>query len=115
MDTIAALNDRFRKSDANDPEGLALGAKVIPFPLCLIGAQKLVAITERVEAFDGFNANDHEHNFGRFFHEGREVHWRITYRDREADARGEHRASDDPADPVRTLRILTIYWANKYG
>jgi hypothetical protein len=45
-----------------------------------------------------------EHNYGVFIFAGFAFEWRIEYR--ATDGRG---SSPDPADPDKTLRVLTLY------
>ena len=59
----------------------------------------------RVMAFDDFNADNDphgEHDFGSFELEGEKLFWKIDY----YDLAGEF-GSEDPADPKKTLRVLT--------
>jgi hypothetical protein len=49
-------------------------------------------------------AADSEHDWGTFIFAGFSFEWRIEYR--RADGTG---VSPDPADPEKTLRVLTLY------
>ena len=50
-----------------------------------------------------------EHDFGAFDHKGQKIFWKIDYYDTELKY-----GSEDPADPDRTTRVLTIMLASEY-
>ena len=50
-----------------------------------------------------------EHDFGSFEIAGERFFWKIDYYDRRFKA-----ASDDPSDPEKTTRVLTIMRAEEY-
>jgi len=56
--------------------------------------------------YDKFHP-DSEHDWGTFIFAGYSFEWRIEYRG--ADGSG---ISPDPADPDKTLRVLTLYAIN---
>src|SRR5579863_9284143 len=47
---------------------------------------------------------DSEHDWGIFIFAGFSFEWRIEYRNADGDG-----VSPDPADPTKTLRVLTLY------
>jgi hypothetical protein len=62
--------------------------------------------------FDAFNlANDPygEHDFGSVGLDGARFFWKIDYYNRGLDA-----GTDDPSDPAKTARVLTIMLASQY-
>ena len=64
-------------------------------------------------AFDDFNADNDPHgelDFGSFELEGEKVFWKIDY----YDLAGEF-GSEDPTDPKKTLRVLTVMLAEEYS
>ena len=70
------------------------------------------AIREAVEKFTAFTpANDPfgEHDFGAFDHKGEKIFWKIDYYDPRYEMH-----SEDPADPSKTRRVLTIMLAEEY-
>ncbi len=103
---IRELNDRFRTS-------LSLDGK----RLMTVGIQSLpladqIAITGKVMTFDTFTEDNDphgEHDFGSFEHNGNRIFWKIDYYDRACEY-----GSEDPADPTRTTRVLTILLADEY-
>ena len=111
------LNDRFRRSRSNDPVGLSLGKKVMTSGVRALGLMAVVDIAERVVTFDDFaEGNDPhgEHDFGAFEYEGERIFWKLDYYDRANFGTGCDFGSDAPADPAKTLRVLTIMLADEY-
>jgi hypothetical protein len=71
---------------------------------------KIEALRQR--GFDNFNADNdqhREHDFGSFELEGEKLFWKIDY----YDLAGEFGA-EDPTDPKKTLRVLTVMLAEEY-
>ena len=108
---INRLNDRFRKATgSSDPAGASLRRKLMTSGIRALGLRATVDIAERVITFDTFTAdNDRhgEHDFGSFEYEGQRIFWKIDYYARASFGPGFDMGSDDPADPAKTLRILT--------
>ena len=70
-------------------------------------------ILKRVKYFSDFNeGNDphEEHDFGNFEHNSNKIFWKIDYF---SDSRMEF-GSEDPSDPDKTFRVLTIMLASEY-
>ena len=66
----------------------------------------------KVIGFDDFNADNDphgEHDFGSFELEGEKLFWKID----DYDLAGEF-GSEDPTDPKKTLRVLTVMLAEEY-
>ena len=107
---IRALNDAFRKGER--PE---LGRIMItPGVRDLVAAWPLgvVAVYDAVKsfvAFDEENDPHHEHDFGSFEHAGAMLFFKIDYYDEKLKY-----GSEDPADPHRTTRVMTIMLAEEY-
>jgi hypothetical protein len=102
---IRDLNDAFRRS--------FVGGKVVMTAGIAAMTEELRAtVFERVRAFDAFtddNDPHREHDFGSFEVDGRKLFWKIDY----FDAAMEF-GSEDPADPSKTTRVLTIMLASEY-
>lgn len=115
---IAELNDRFRKATgSSDPAGISLGRKFLTSGVRALGLEASVAIAERVMAFDSFTADNdpyEEHDFGSVDYEGQRIFWKIDYYDRASFGTGRDVGSEDPSDPAKTLRVLTIMLAREY-
>lgn len=70
------------------------------------------AIREKVENFDDFTADNDPHgerDFGAFEHNGERIFWKIDYYDATLSM-----GSEDPSDPNKTVRVLTIMLASEY-
>ena len=105
MNKIALLNDAFRTTLSGGAVLLSAGVHELPDMV------KAAAI-RRVATFDAFTEDNDpygEHDFGSFDLCGRRFFWKIDY----FDERGEF-GSEDPADPEKTTRILTIMLASEY-
>ena len=66
----------------------------------------------KVIAFDDFNPDNDphgEHDFGSFDLEDQKLFWKIDYYDLKAVF-----GSEDPRDPKKTLRVVTIMLAEEY-
>ena len=103
---IADLNDKFRK---NLPAG---GRVYMTAGVNGNGSEFVAKALAKVIAFDDFNADNdphREHDFGSFELEGEKLFWKIDYYDLKAEF-----GSEDPADPKKTLRVLTVMLAEEY-
>lgn len=102
---IRELNDTFRQTFQGGRVVTTSGIAALP--------EKIRdAILRRVMTFDQFTtANDphREHDFGNFEEAGNRVYWKIDYYDATMTY-----GSDDPTDPARTTRVLTIMLAQEY-
>lgn len=102
---IRELNDAFRKS--------FVGGKV----LVTQGVDGLTdgdkkALLAKVRAFDDFNRDNdphHQHDFVRVEHDGTTYYGKIDYYAKDMES-----GSEDPADPLQTVRVLTILRADEY-
>jgi len=104
---IRELNDAFRKTLDPTLGKLMMTAGVNALPIDL----RAMAIreTETFDAFSGDNDPEGEHNFGSFDLAGDKFFWKIDYYDPDL----EH-GSEDPADPSKTTRVLTLMLAMEY-
>jgi hypothetical protein len=105
-DRIAALNDLARTAMGVTARAVQThGINALP---CQVQSK----IREAVETFTQFTPDNDpygEHDFGAVEVEGHRVFWKIDYYDK---AYQYH--SDDPADPSKTNRVLTIMLATEY-
>lgn len=113
---IAALNDEFRQAAGLTRTGHSAvpGRCFVTAGVAALSIEAQVEILDRVRNFSDFKpANDphREHDFGSISVTGGEdVFWKIDYY---ADAEMEY-GSEDPADPNRSFRVLTIMLAAEY-
>lgn len=104
-DRIRALNDAFRTTFGGG--NVMMTASVAALPDCV----KAEALTQ-VATFAAFteDSDPHgEHDFGSFELVGRRFFWKIDYYDQEC-----RQGSEDPADPDKTSRVLTLMLAEDY-
>ena len=104
-EAIRNLNDAFRRSLAGGKVMMTAGIAALP-------DATRAKVLDEVRKFDAFSADSDphgEHDFGNFGVDGRKLFWKIDY----FDAAMEF-GSEDPADPSKTTRVLTIMLASEY-
>ena len=102
---IRALNDEFRRTFTGGKVMMTAGIAALP------EAARALVLNE-VRTFDAFTADNDphgEHDFGNFEVDGCKIFWKLDY----FDAAMEF-GSEDPADPLKTTRVLTIMLASEY-
>src|SRR5215210_6502617 len=102
---IRALNDAFRTTMTGGKVLMTAGVNALP-------SDVKAMVIQRVTTFSDFNAENDphgEHDFGNFILSGRKFFWKIDY----FDAKMEF-GSEDPAEPTKTTRVLTIMLAEEY-
>lgn len=104
--TIAGLNDLLRTTFLTGRVVMTEGVRALP-------AHVREEIITKVRAFDDFAEGNDPHgerDFGAFDQAGAgRVFWKIDYYDLSLTM-----GSEDPADPKRTARVLTIMLAEEY-
>ena len=102
---IRALNDRLRQT-------LQGGTLLVTAGIVALGADAQAEIIAAVRAFDAFGPDNDpwaEHDFGSIEVAGERAFFKIEYYDL---TRAMH--SEDPADPSKTERVMTIMLASEY-
>jgi hypothetical protein len=102
---IRELNDEFRRTGSG-------GRIVMTAGIAALSKGTVAGIMTGVMTFDAFmedNDPHGEHDFGSFEIEDVEVMWKIDYFDLQVEY-----GSEDPADPARTVRVLTVMRAEEY-
>ena len=102
---IAQLNDALRTNLCGGRVCLTRGIAALP-------PSVQESIVARVRAFDDFTPDNDpygEHDFGSFQHRAWTIFWKIDYYDLLLKY-----GSDDPSDPARTRRVLTVMLADEY-
>ncbi|KAF0208352.1 DUF3768 domain-containing protein [Methylocystis rosea] len=104
---IRELNDSLRKSVDPKLGTFVLTAGVDALPPDI----KMMAIRETRTFNDFSEENDPhgEHDFGSFELGGQRFFWKIDYYDPNLEF-----GSEDPADPTKTTRVLTVILAEEY-
>jgi hypothetical protein len=104
-DRIRVLNDNFRSTFVGGQVVISAGVAALELSVkthAFIG----------VQTFSDFNeGNDPygEHDFGCFEVAGEKFYWKIDYYDRDMVS-----GSEDPSDPEKTTRVLTIMFPEEY-
>lgn len=104
---IRDLNDAFRKTLDPSFGKLMMTSAVSALPSDV----RAMAIRE-VETFDAWSGDNDprgEHDFGSFELAGQRFFFKIDYYDPRLEF-----GSDDPANPAKTTRVLTLMLANEY-
>ena len=102
---IRALNDAFRTTMIGGRVMMTAGVDALP-------SDVKAMVIRRVATFSDFtpdNDPNGEHDFGNFTLAGRKFFFKIDAYD--ADIRF---GSEDPSDPAKTTRVLTIMLAEEY-
>ncbi len=102
---IRALNDEFRKT-------LCGGRVVLTQRVHELAERTKVELVRLIQTFDSFDASNdpyHEHDFLSVSVEGESYFAKIDYYDLSLQA-----GSENPADPEKTIRVLTIMTADEY-
>jgi Protein of unknown function (DUF3768) len=104
-DRIRALNDALRQSFVGGRVMMTAGVDALP------DAEKatLLSAVRSFDAFDRDNDPHGEHDFGSFEVAGETYFFKLDYYS--PDLQG---GSEDPADPEKTTRVLTIMRADEY-
>ena len=102
---IRTLNDAFRASFDGGQAFLTVGVEALPSDVRAMAIRKVATFSD----FHEDNDPHGEHDFGSFDLAGRKFFWKIDYYDRRLKW-----GSDDPADPEKTARVLTIMLAEEY-
>jgi hypothetical protein len=104
---VRELNDAFRKT--LDP---SLGRMMLTAGVDAMPSDVRAMAIRKVATFDTFDADNdphREHDFGSFELAGDKFFWKIDYYDP-----GLEHGSEDPADPSKTTRVLTLMLAAEY-
>lgn len=104
---IRDLNDAVRQAG---PAGS--GQWVLTAGVSAKGSDFVFLAIRAVQRFDSFTPDNDpygEHDFGSINLAGEHLFWKIDYYDPDLRC-----VSEDPADPSRTCRVLTIMLASEY-
>jgi hypothetical protein len=102
---IRRLNDAFRKSMSGGRVFMTAGVNALPSNIKAM-------VIRRVATYADFTADNDphgEHDFGNFEVGGRKFYFKIEYYDLKMEF-----GSEVPADPAKTLRVMTIMLAEEY-
>ena len=102
---IRDLNDAFRTSFSGGRVMLTVGVDDLPSDVRAMAIRSVVNFS----AFTEENDPHGEHDFGAFDLAGHKFFWKIDCYDPNLEF-----GSDDPSDPAKTARVLTIMLAEEY-
>ncbi|MGH9808538.1 MAG: DUF3768 domain-containing protein [Terriglobia bacterium] len=102
---IAELNDKFRRTFVGGMVVKSAAIAALPADVQATIMQKVMTFTE----FCADNDPHGEHDFGSFRLAGHHVFWKIDNYDERMEW-----GSEDPADPRKTKRVLTVMLAEEY-
>ncbi|MCP1846785.1 MULTISPECIES: DUF3768 domain-containing protein [unclassified Bradyrhizobium] len=105
MNKIAVLNDEFRRTFRGGRIMLTCGVAALPDMVTAKALQLVAAYAQFTEDNDPYG----EHDFGSFDLVNRTFFWKIDYFDERCEF-----GSEDPSDPNRTTRVLTLMLATEY-
>ena len=106
MNTIAELNDRFRRGDCTLGQYLITTGVQSLLPEL---QSQLIRLVQQLDFFTADNDPYGEHDFGKVTLNGEDYFFKIDYYDPTLT-----RHSEDPASPNATRRILTLMRADEY-
>ena len=102
---LAALNDALRQTFSG-------GCILTTHGVAALGEEAVQALLQQLQTYDQFNQDNDpygEHDFGVLEYEGETLFWKIDYYDQNLEY-----GSEDPADPAKTCRVLTLMLASEY-
>jgi len=105
MEAIRLLNDNFRRTFHGGRVCTTNGIALLP-------EDTKIRILDRVRSFEDFDEDNDphgEHDFGTFSIDGMIIFFKIDYYDQCCQA-----GSEDPSDPKKTTRVLTILRAEEW-
>jgi hypothetical protein len=105
MNKIALLNDAFRRSFSGGKVVMTAGVDALPDMVKAAALQKAATFDEFNEDNDPYG----EHDFGSFELCGGKFFWKVEYYDRDMQY-----GSEDPSDPAKTIRVMTVMLASEY-
>lgn len=102
---IRVLNNNFRTTFIGGRVVMTQGVNELP----LDAKARVILAVQSFDKFDADNDPHHEHDFGSFEIEGETYFFKIDYYALDMDG-----GSEDPANPEKTTRVLTIMRADEY-
>ncbi len=99
------LNDNFRTTFVGGHVVMTQGVNELP----LDTKARIILAVQSFEQFTADNDPHREHDFGSFEIDGETYFFKIDYYALDMDG-----GSEDPADPEKTTRVLTIMRADEY-
>lgn len=104
-ETIRRLNDHFRRTFESGRVMVSAGVDALGHAQ----VRRLLGLVRVFDTFDADNDPHGEHDFGAFDDQGQRYFFKIDYYDRRCEF-----GSEDPSDPAKTVRVLTLMLAEEY-
>jgi len=105
INRIRVLNDFFRSTFMGGEIVMTAGVAHLPLHV----KSRLFLVVQKFSAFTPADDPFGEHDFGSFELDGDRFFWKIDYYDQDGI-----NGSEDPADPDKTKRVLTIMFGEEY-
>jgi hypothetical protein len=102
---IRVLNDNFRSTFVGGRTVMTAGVNALP----LATKARVILAVQSFSNFTKDNDPHGEHDFGSFDIQGETYFFKLDYYALDMDG-----GSEDPADPEKTTRVLTIMRADEY-
>ena len=102
---IQEINDTFRRTGEGGRILFTQGVSALGIAF----SHQALALVKGFNSFTPDNDPHKEHDFGSFALDGRKLFWKIDYYDADCQY-----GSEDPADPTKTTRVLTIMLVEEY-
>ena len=102
---IAVLNDNLRTTFVGGQVVMTAAVNELPLDV----KARVIRGVQSFSKFDADNDPHHEHDFGSFEIGGEKFFFKIDYYSRDMEG-----GSEDPSDPEKTTRVLTIMFASDY-
>ena len=104
-DRIRLLNDNFRTTFVGGRVVMTQGVSEMPMD----AKARILLAVQSFKDFDADNDPHGEHDFGSFELAGETYFFKVDYYSPDLEG-----GSEDPADPEKTTRVLTIMRADEY-
>ena len=102
---IRQLNDALRTTFSGGRVLMTVAVNSLPYNLKALALHR----TRNFSDFSSDNDPHSEHDFGSFELAGETFFWKIDYYDERCEF-----GSEDPSDPTKTTRVLTLMLASDY-
>lgn len=109
---IREQNDQFRQQITIPKKRNVRGKYFITSGMSNFEPEEQMIIAAMVRDYDDFTEDNDpygEHDFGSFHYRNQKIFWKIDYYTPDM----QH-GSEDPANPEKTIRVLTIMLAEEY-
>lgn len=110
--SISKLNDQFRKNLGLSFHSAIPGICIMTHGIKTLDVDIQKEVIKQIREFNQFSEDNDpygEHDFGSLMVENKKIFWKIDYYDKTY-----RNGSENPADPDKTNRVLTVMLACEY-